>query len=106
MLSTRLGAGLPRLLAQSETGKAPSLRTDFLRALSVVVLRERGGKSWLSGADRLDGNRSGLLRIAGWGFDAMTGKGGGYEFDQIFHRGLLMARRKLAGRGAASAARF
>jgi len=27
------------------------------------------------------------LRIAGWGFDAMTGKGGGYEFDQIFHRG-------------------
>jgi hypothetical protein len=31
--------------------------------------------------------RSGLLRIVGWAFDAMTGKGGGYEFDQIFHRG-------------------
>jgi len=80
-------AGLPRLLALSETGQAPSLRTNFLRAFSVIVLWEHGGKGGLSGADRLDGNRSGLLRIAGWGFDAMTGKGGGYEFDQIFHRG-------------------
>ena len=93
--------GLARLLAQSETGQAPSLRTDFWRTLSVIVLWERG---WLCRASCLGCGESrvamaagncrtalGLdsrgrlspheLRIAGWGFDAMTGKGGGYEFD-------------------------
>jgi hypothetical protein len=79
--------GLARLLAQSETGQAPSLRTDFWRAFSEVVFRERGGKSWLSWAGRLERIRSGRLRIVGWAFDSMTGKGGGYEFDQVFHRG-------------------
>jgi hypothetical protein len=30
---------------------------------------------------------SGQLKISGWAFDAMTGKRGGNEFDQTFHRG-------------------
>jgi hypothetical protein len=53
-LSTQISRGLARLLAQSETGQAPSLRTDFWRAFSEVVFWERGGKSWLSWAGRLD----------------------------------------------------
>jgi hypothetical protein len=83
----QISRGWARLLAQSETGQAPSLRTGFWRAFSEVVFWERGGKSGLSWAGRLDRIRPGLLRIAGWAFDSMTGKGGGYEFDQVFHRG-------------------
>jgi hypothetical protein len=37
------------------------------------------------------------LRIAGWAFDAMTGKGGGNEFFQTFHRGLLDDLQKGSG---------
>jgi len=53
--------------------------------LAKAVFGERGDRSWLSGA-----RDWGRRRIAGWAFDAMTSKRGGNEFDQIFHRGLLV----------------
>jgi|SRR5208283_250214 len=58
-----------------------------LRAFSVIVLWKRGGQGWLSGTDRLVRVWPGQPKIAGWAFDAMTGKKGINEFDQTFHRG-------------------
>src|ERR1700737_695757 len=86
----QIARGLARLLAQSETGQAPSLGTNFWRAFSVIVLWER---DWLCRASCLDcsGSRVALtsgngraalgldsrgrlspheLRVAGWAFDA------------------------------------
>ncbi len=67
------------------------------------MLWERSGEGWLSGTDRLGWLRLGWssqLRSADWALDAMTGKGCGNEFFQIFHRGLLMVRRKLNRSGS------
>jgi hypothetical protein len=54
-----------------------------LQALSKIVFRESGGVGF-------DGRGRPFLHdltIVGRAFDAMTSKGGGNEFDQIFHRG-------------------
>ncbi len=52
-----------------------------LRAFSVIVLWECGGKGWLSGRGRLVRVWPGQLTIAGWAFDAMTGEKSINEFD-------------------------
>jgi hypothetical protein len=72
-----------------------------LQALSVIVFWERGGEGWrsldpsASPSAALGASAAGSRgrpsphehRIAGWAFDAMTGKRGGDEFDQTIHRG-------------------
>jgi hypothetical protein len=56
-----------------------------LQALAIIVLREGGGVGGMGrhlGGFRLDGSSQ-----RGIAFYAVTGKGGGNEFHQIFHRG-------------------
>jgi len=52
-----------------------------LRAFSVIVPWERGGKGWLSRRGRLVRVWPGQLTIASWAFDAMTGEKSINEFD-------------------------
>lgn len=71
--------------------EACSLRSGIvLQAFTEIVYRKRGGEDRLSGANRrgwLCWDRSGQLKIVGRTFNAVTGKRGGNEFDQTFHRG-------------------
>lgn len=62
---------------------------------SVIVFRERSGQGWLAGADRWGGQRI----VFGGTVEAMPNKRGGDELDQSFHLGLLVARKRWAGRG-------
>ena len=59
------------------------MELDRPAGFSKIVFRERGGVGF-------DGRGRPFLHdltIVGGAYDAMTGKGGGNEFDQIFHRG-------------------
>jgi hypothetical protein len=53
-----------------------------LQAFSVIVLWERGGLDWAALGRRLyEGGRGRPFLHWPWGFDPMTGKRGGNEFD-------------------------